>query len=80
MLGISGSRLQHLLRRDTGASFGWHLNKRRSRHAAVLLRTTSLLVKEIAAKAGFKNTLSLERHFRAFFGCTPSQYRNQSRD
>jgi AraC-like DNA-binding protein len=77
-LGISCSRLQHLLQRDTGASFGCHLNTQRATQAAVLLRSTSLLVKEIAAKAGFRNILSLERRFKTFFGCTPTEYRNRT--
>lgn len=78
MLGISGSRLQHLVRRDTGESFGRHLNKHRATQAATLLCSTSLLVKEIAAKVGFRNVLSLERRFKPVFGCTPSEYRHRS--
>jgi AraC-like DNA-binding protein len=75
LLNISRSRLQHLLRRDTGASFTWHLNRHRVAQAAMLLRGTSLLVKEIAARVGFRNTLALERHFKAVLECTPSEYR-----
>ena len=74
-LGVSSSRLQHLVKRDTGSSLLWHLHAARIRRAALLLRQTSLLVKQIAGEAGYRSTSSLERHFQKFFACSPKLYR-----
>jgi len=74
-LGVSSSRLQHLVKRDTGSSLLWHLHAARMRRAALLLRQTRLLVKQIAGEAGYCSTSSLERHFQKFFACSPRLYR-----
>jgi len=47
-LGVSSSRLQHLVKRDTGSSLLWHVHAARIRRAALLLRQTKLLVKQVA--------------------------------
>src|SRR5215471_10242137 len=41
-LGVSSSRLQHLVKRDTGSSLLWHVHAARIRRAALLLRQTKL--------------------------------------
>ena len=74
-LGVSSSRLQHLVKRDTGSSLLWHLHAARIRRAALLLRQTKLLVKQVAGEAGYRSTSSLERHFQKFFACSPKIYR-----
>ena len=74
-LGVSSSRLQHLVKRDTGSSLLWHLHAARIRRAALLLRQTRLLVKQVAGEAGYRSTSSLERHFQKFFACSPKLYR-----
>lgn len=76
ILAISYSRLQFLVKRDTGSSLQWHFHAARIRLAAMLLRRTELLVKQVAAEVGY-STSSLERHFERFFGCSPTAYRNQ---
>ena len=78
-LGISCSYLQHLIKRETGASFTRHLHQTRTGAAAFLLTTTVLEVKEVVAKVGYANTASLERHFKVFFGSTPTAYRKEER-
>ncbi len=75
-LCVSVSRLQHLVRRDTGASFGEHLHKTRTGAAALLLANTSLRVNEVAARVGYSGTLALERHFKALFGRTPTEFKH----
>jgi AraC-like DNA-binding protein len=77
MTSLSTSRLRHLLQHNTGASFSWHLHKRRTEAAAALLNETSLTVKEISTKAGCGSALTLARHFKKFFGCTPEAYRKR---
>lgn len=77
IFSISRSRLQHLVKRDTGISFSKLLHNERIRRAADLLRSTTLAVKEVAAKAGYPNSSSLERHFKAILGCTPTEFRSR---
>lgn len=48
----------------------------RLEHAAELLRTTSMMVGEVAAASGFDNCCSFARAFRARFGTSASAYRN----
>lgn len=47
--------------------------------AAGLLRSSSMMIGEVAAASGFDNCCSFARAFRAQFGMTASQYRNGSR-
>jgi transcriptional regulator GlxA family with amidase domain len=74
-LAVSSSRLQHLVKRDTGSSLLWHVHAARIKRAALLLRQTKLLIKQVAAEAGYCSTSSLERHFQKFFACSPRVYR-----
>jgi AraC-like DNA-binding protein len=74
-LGISSSRLQHLVKKDTGSSLLWHVHASRMRRAALLLQQTRLLVKQVAGEAGYRSTSALERHFKKFFACSPKVYR-----
>jgi len=48
----------------------------RLEHAAELLRSTSMMVGEVAAASGFDNCCSFARAFRARFGTSASRYRS----
>lgn len=50
----------------------------RLEHAAELLRSTSMMVGEVAAASGFDNCCSFARAFRARFGTSASRYRASS--
>ncbi|HEV7271832.1 helix-turn-helix domain-containing protein [Pseudoxanthomonas sp.] len=50
----------------------------RLEHAADLLRSTSMMVGEVAAASGFDNCCSFARAFRARFGTSASRYRTAS--
>jgi transcriptional regulator GlxA family with amidase domain len=73
-VGVSAGHLGRVLKRRTGRGFRAHLTRLRTRHAASLLRGR-LTVKEVAAAVGYHSTGELDRHFRATFGATPSEYR-----
>ncbi len=77
-VGLSGSRLEHMLRRATGRSFREHLQAARISNAAKLLGNYRLSVKEIAFLVGYSSQSSLSRAFRGAFHCTPSEYRRRS--
>ena len=48
----------------------------RLKHAANLLATTPLTIREVGIGSGFGNNCSFARSFRAHFGMTASEYRN----
>jgi len=48
----------------------------RLEHAAELLRTTTLMIGEVASASGFDNPCSFSRAFRARFGVSASRYRS----
>jgi AraC-like DNA-binding protein len=73
-VGVSPGHLGRVLKRDTGRGFRGHLTRLRTRRAAGLLRGR-MTVKEVAAAVGYLSTGELDRHFRAAFGATPSEYR-----
>jgi len=66
-VGLSGSRLEHLLRQATGRSFRDNLQVARVSNAAKLLGNHRLSVKEIAFLVGYSSQSSLSRVFEAHF-------------
>jgi transcriptional regulator GlxA family with amidase domain len=72
---LSESRLWHLFKEATGASpHRWATSQRLAR-ALELVETTSLSMKEIGFRAGFKHHSHFTRVFRRTFGQPPLQYR-----
>ena len=76
-VGVHPVTVSKLFSRQTGVSFGYHLQYQRCRYAAKLLRAGKQSVSEIALEAGFGSTRSFHRAFRAIFGRTPTQYRQE---
>ncbi len=54
-----------------------YINKKRIDTASLLLRTTSISIKQIAARCGFQNTHYFFRTFKAQTSLTPTQYRKK---
>ncbi len=44
-------------------------------HAADLLLTTPLPIKDVALRVGFEDPYHFSRRFKQFFNCPPKQYR-----
>lgn len=78
--GLSGSRLAHLFRDETGTSPGQFLEQLRLDRAAMLLRSTSLNVTEIAMATGYPNAFYFSNRFKKFHGVSPSDYRRNLRE
>lgn len=74
-LNVSLWHLGHLIKRHTGRTILWHLHQFRTSRAAELLSQPELSIKEISALVGYRSTSALDRHFRLFFGVSPSFYR-----
>jgi AraC-like DNA-binding protein len=60
-----------------GMSLHEFLRSQQLARAQDLLRSTPLSVQMIAIRSGFGTETTLTRHFRAAFGITPGQYRDQ---
>jgi len=74
-VGVSSSRLEHLITRETGVSWGVHVRNTRLRNARRLLMQTRLSVKEVAAAVGYRYASSMDRDFRNIHGRRPSDLR-----
>jgi len=78
LVNLSGSRLRHLFKQQTGTTPGQYLKAVRLRKAGVLLRTTFMSVKEIAMTVGLTTASYFVREFRKSYGMTPTAYRNSA--
>lgn len=69
--------LTQRFRQATGTSITAYLTQLRLRLAASMLQDTSLSIREIAQRVGFKDITHFGRTFRKYFDCTPSEYRER---
>jgi transcriptional regulator GlxA family with amidase domain len=76
LVNLSGSRLRHLFKQETGTTPAQYLKAVRLRKAGMLLRTTFMSVKEIAMTVGLTTASYFVREFRKSYGMTPTAYRN----
>jgi len=73
--GVSARTLHRLCGRAAGTTPAKLIERLRSDHARVLLGTTDLALKEIAARCGFRDGAQLTRSFSRCFGVPPRGYR-----
>jgi AraC-like DNA-binding protein len=73
--GVSPSHFHFLFRRATGYAPIDFLIRARMQRARLLLKETTLKVKEIAALLGYREQFYFSRQFRAVNRVTPSEYR-----
>ena len=74
-VGLSPSRLQHLIKSETGAPLRAHRCECRMQKAAQLLITTDLQISQVAYAVGFSHTANLAHEFRRRFGVSASAFR-----
>jgi AraC-like DNA-binding protein len=74
-LGMSESRLSHVVRAETGCSWRSLLNDRRLRTACRLLKDTECSVGEVALRSGFGDQSHFQRLFKARMGMSPRRWR-----
>ena len=77
--GLSRSRFQHLYREIYGQSVSADIAESRINYAKRLLSETSLSVRDIAFKVGYSGYTNFVRKFTEIVGCSPRDYRNQSK-
>lgn len=77
--GISPWYMSRIFKRDVGAGFREYLLTVRLSKAEGLLTSSTLSIKEVAARVGFKYTSDLHRHVRRLTGGPPSALRSAAR-
>jgi AraC-like DNA-binding protein/mannose-6-phosphate isomerase-like protein (cupin superfamily) len=78
--GISAGYFSVIFHRSVGMSPLIYLNKLRMTLAIKLLKNSFLNIAEVAQRCGYNNANYFTRHFKATFGCTPSDYRKLDTD
>lgn len=78
-VGMSVSYFSKCFKEIAGVSFVYYVQEMNLRHAQRLLETTNLPVYEVADKSGFSDEKYFGKIFRTKLGCSPSEYRLQSR-
>ena len=76
----STTYLSELIHERCGMTFTELVTKQRMERAAMLLRATSLPVREVAQQVGYAGTSNFYRAFRAQFGCGPAEWREAARN
>ena len=77
--GLNRNTLSHLFTDYTGMSFAEFALRYRVSSAAEQLRQTEDPIKAVAANWGFSDTSHFFRSFAKFYGCSPTDYRRNSR-
>jgi len=76
---LSRSRLTHLFRSEVGCSPGRYLREARLDRARQLVEESSLSIKEIMARVGFKDPSHFTRDFSRRHGASPRKIRARAR-
>ena len=79
-IGRSEAQMLRIFRRDFGISPIAFLLEKKIEQAVLLLRNSSLSVKEIAAMLGFRDEFYFSRTFRDRTGLSPRDFRARDRD
>lgn len=77
LVHLSGSRLGHLFKLETGLELRHYLVEARLEKASELLRDTDMQIKEISHLTGYQHVPSFDRVFRKKFKVSPMDYRRE---
>ena len=76
-IGVTRARLNRAFQKELRTSVQQYLIECRLRHAASLLKETSLSVKEITWQSGYSDQLVFSAAFKKRFGLSPTAYRTE---
>lgn len=79
VFSYSERQIQRMIETSTGLSFSEIVQRGRMKKAVSLLRETDLSIEEICGRAGYQSANNFRRIFYNHFGCTPREYRKQSK-
>jgi two-component system response regulator YesN len=74
-VGISESRLSHVLKKETDYSMGTYIRRYRIREAMKLLKKGKYKIYEVANKVGYKDITYFSTSFKKTTGISPSDYK-----
>ena len=77
-VNLSAPYFCYLFKTVTGVPPAKYLKTLRMRHAATLLTTTFLSVKEVVRRVGLADESHFVRDFKRLYGRTPSEYRHSA--
>lgn len=77
--GFSTPYLSKYIKQKTGETFGNLVKNVRMKKACYLLKSTNLLVEDIAKTVGYQTIEHFNRTFKKDYEVTPVQYRNGKR-
>lgn len=72
---VGKTYFEHVFRVETGSSVMQYLHQIRLNHGKQLLRESTMKIKPIALRSGFKSANYFSRAFKKYFEMTPSEYR-----
>ncbi len=75
---LSYKRLAAIFKQDIGLTMQQYHTHQRMEYACKLLRSSSLMIKEIANELGFTDVLYFSRYFHQTIGVSPQTYRKES--
>jgi len=76
-VATSRRQLQRAYSEIGKTTFRTHLTQVRMTRAAEMLRATSLSVRDIATRVGYRQPAQFAKAFRRHHSCSPSEYREQ---
>ena len=76
VIGHEYSSLSRYFTKAVGMSYNTYVHNYRLSHACYLLSNTENTILECALDSGYTNMRSFNRHFLAYYGMTPSEYRS----
>lgn len=77
-MNMSSTYLSAYIKEKTGTNFSDHLNNVRIRQAKEMLAGTSMSIRDIGEKIGYRNDTSFIRMFKKSSGLTPGDYRKRA--
>lgn len=75
--GFTPNYLGHLFKDETGENYTDYLMRRRMEKASELLSDPMLKIYEVSDAVGYKNIIYFNRHFKEFYGITPTEFRRK---
>lgn len=79
LLYLNASYLSQLIRQKTSKTFSDLLNDARMKQAALLLKNPEAKIYHISTQIGYVNPNNFARAFKAYWGVTPTEYRNHGK-
>ena len=78
--GVSSGYLATVFKKETAKTISEYVRERRIKHAAHLLRTTSLQIQTVALHCGILDLQYFSKIFKRECGMTPKEYREHEKD